>query len=120
MESVGGAPTDDERRPMMPEVIRIPKSLPLELRVRIVESYARRNELIIQGNPKRWNWLEDILLSKSLNFEKITGYVGVSDDEWYTEDNGYYLVPYQRYLPDHPIPKQLLTDKRITFDALPT
>jgi len=105
---------------MMPEVIRIPNSLPLELRVRIVENYARRNELIIQGNPKRWNWFEDILLSKSLNFEKITGYVGVSDDEWYTEDNGYYLVPYQRYLPDHPIPKQLLTEKRITLDALPT
>ncbi len=44
MESVGGAHMDDERRLMMPEVIQIPKTLPMELRVRVVENYARKND----------------------------------------------------------------------------
>ena len=103
----------------MPEVIRIPKVLPLELRVRIVERYARLNKLGIYGYPRIWDWSEDTLLSKSLSYDDRTGYVSASDTEWFHEDDGYYHVPYQRYLPDHPIPKKFLTDRRITYVVSP-
>jgi len=113
MESAGGAPTG-ERRLKMPEVIQIPKTLPMELRVRVVENYARRNNLRVFGNIPQWNWSEDILLSQSKLEGSLTGYVGASDGVWFIDDKDYYRGDYQKYLASTWVePKKFLTDRRV-------
>lgn len=99
----------------MPEVIQIPKTLPMELRVRVVENYARRNDLEVFGNIPQWDWSEDILLSQSKLFDERTGHVSVNDGVWFSDDKGYYRGDYQKYLPSTWIePKKFLTDRRVT------